>query len=234
MKAPKFADIHAVAFDLDGTLLDSAPDLAFAVNQTLLALGKPTVSLPQVAGWIGNGIEVLVKRALSDSFDICSRLSQQECQTAIALFKEHYADALHGYSKLYPNVLDVLSQLKEADIKVAVVTNKARQFAQPLVEQFGMSAFVDLLVCGDCLPEKKPSPLPLTHCLQQFGLLNAQMVMVGDSRNDIQAAKAASIPVIGLTYGYNYGEDIALSSPDAVIDDLGMLPDLLGMRSLVA
>ncbi|TAA46881.1 phosphoglycolate phosphatase [Corallincola spongiicola] len=222
-----FRQIRAIAFDLDGTLLHSAPDLHYAVNQMLIELGREPVSLGQVTGWIGNGIEVLVQRALSRSFKVDTRLEPELVEQALGLFKLFYANALHRFSSLYPDVEAVLMALKAAGMKLAIVTNKATEFTLPLVQQFGLSGLIDLVVCGDTLPQKKPSPDQLLYCAEHFDISATELLMVGDSRNDIQAAKAALSPSIGLTYGYNYGEDIALCNPDRVLNQLAELPALL-------
>ncbi len=222
-----YQHINTVLFDLDGTLLDSAPDLAQAVNQTLVAMGKTPFPEDQVRGWVGNGANVLLKRALSGSVEMSADICADELQQAHLLFKQHYAACLSDKSQLYPDVRMTLISLKQVGYKLAIVTNKPGQYMAPILSAYGLTGLFDLVVAGDCLPVRKPDPTPLLHACEVLGSKIEQTLMVGDSKNDILAAKAANMAVAGLTYGYNYGEDIRLSEPDLVLENISELLDSL-------
>ncbi|WP_299006319.1 phosphoglycolate phosphatase [uncultured Shewanella sp.] len=210
----KDGSVKAVAFDLDGTLVDSALDLTVAVQDSLVELGLPLCSEAQVRSWIGNGAEVLMQRALIFAAD--EAYSQKQLNAVMPRFKWHYQQNLQKHSRLYDGVESVLGQLHEANIPLAIVTNKPYGFTVPLLNGFGLSDYFSVVLGGDSLSAMKPDPLPLQHLLQLWDLEGDELMMVGDSRNDILSAKAAGVRSIGLTYGYNYGEDIGLSKPDAV------------------
>ena len=218
-----YQNINTVLFDLDGTLLDSAPDLAQAVNQTLIALGKETFPEAQVRGWVGNGANVLLKRALSGATDISDDVCETQLAQAHELFKQYYSACLSDKSVLYPDVRMTLISLKQVGYKLAIVTNKPGQYMSPILADYGLTGLFDLVLAGDSLPTRKPDPAPLLHACAVLGSKIEETIMVGDSKNDILAAKAANMAVAGLTYGYNYGEDIRLSEPDLVLDNISEL-----------
>jgi phosphoglycolate phosphatase len=213
----QWRSIKAIAFDLDGTLIDSVPDLTAATNATLLELNLAEVTQDQVRHWIGNGAQVLMQRALN--FVLNKTVSEQELTDVMGCFLKHYELHLEKHSTLYPNVLETLTALSQAGFQLAVVTNKPYQFTVPLLKAFGLESFFSLVLGGDSLAKMKPDPLPLTHLLDTWQIGAEQLLMIGDSKNDILAAKAAKVASIGLTYGYNYGEHIGLSEPNAVCDD---------------
>ncbi|RJG42344.1 phosphoglycolate phosphatase [Motilimonas pumila] len=215
-----YSKINTVLFDLDGTLLDSAPDLAQAVNQTLAALGRDTFAEDIVRGWVGNGANVLLQRALSGSSEVANNIDEQELAKAHTLFKQFYKACLSQKSVLYPDVRSTLISLKQVGYKLAIVTNKPGVYMQDILSDYSLSGFFDLVLAGDSLPVRKPDPAPLLHACETLGSAVEQTLMVGDSKNDILAAKAANMRVAGLTYGYNYGEDISLSEPDLVLDNI--------------
>ena len=206
--------IKAIAFDLDGTLIDSVPDLTVATQEALAELGLKSCSEAQVRTWVGNGAEMLMRRAMSHALG--TDVEQTALDTAMPIFMHHYQENLEKHSALYSDVHQVLQTLFDAGFKLAVVTNKPYRFTMPLLKAFGINDFFSLVLGGDTLAKMKPDPLPLQHLLHEWQLDKEALLMVGDSKNDILAAKAAGIASIGLTYGYNYGEDIGLSGPDAV------------------
>ncbi len=210
-----------VMFDLDGTLLDSVPDLAAAVNVMLQQLGRAAVSLEQVSSWVGNGAMVLVQRALAGDIDY-SDISEQQAQPALELFLQAYASE-DSRSQLYPGVLPALQQLKTAGCRLAIITNKPVQFLPALLRQFALDKYFDWVVGGDSLPQKKPHPAGLLWVMQQAAVSAEQSLFVGDSKNDIQAARAAGVPCIAMSYGYNHGRPIAEHKPDLVLDDMHQL-----------
>lgn len=214
-------------FDLDGTLVDSAPDLALAVNDTLQQLGLETFPEQTIRGWVGNGAQVLIERGLSGSVDIDPQLDRELAARALTIFLESYRQNLCVKSCLYPAVAATLLALKERGYRLAIVTNKPEQFVAPILEGLGLAGLFEVLVGGDTLPEKKPEPAPLHYACEQMVVSLDRCIMVGDSRNDILAAKAAVIPSVGLTYGYNYGEDIAAYGCEWVLDDFSGLLEIL-------
>jgi len=219
-----------ICFDLDGTLVDSVPDLAAAVNCMLSDLNRPHFSEDEVRGWVGNGAPVLVQRALSGSVNIAADLDMALYNDAIALFLKHYSANVYNHSVLYPNVKETLTALKAAGFKLAIVTNKPMVQTTPVLELAGISEFFEVVLGGDSLAEKKPNPLPLLHCLEHYQLTAADALMVGDSKNDIIAAQAANFTSFGLTYGYNYGIPISDSNPDFVADDISELLTVVKLK----
>ncbi|MBD1387941.1 phosphoglycolate phosphatase [Neiella sp. HB171785] len=211
----KVEQIKGIAFDLDGTLLDSAPDLAAAVNAMLTGLGAEPVAEIQVRHWVGNGMPVLVQRAMRHI-----GADESQFDHAFSLFAQAYADDPTSRSTLYPGVAEALAQLHQQDIPMAVITNKAQRFLPAILSGFDIAPYFSQVLGGDTLAEKKPHPMPLLHVCQQWQIEPQQLLMVGDSKNDIEAGKAAGCMTLGLTYGYNYGEHIGLSNPDQVADNL--------------
>ncbi|GIU21581.1 phosphoglycolate phosphatase [Shewanella sp. MBTL60-007] len=221
----KFSQIKAVAFDLDGTLIDSVPDLAAATRATLAELELPQCSDEQVRSWVGNGAQMLMRRALS--FALNAQVSEEQLEACMPRFMHFYKLNLEKHSVLYAGVETVLSQLKQAGYPLAIVTNKPYEFTVPLLKAFNIDGYFSLVLGGDSLSKMKPDPLPLQHILHEWQLETEQLLMVGDSKNDILAAKAAKVASVGLTYGYNYGEDIGLSGPDAVCEQFSEITALL-------
>lgn len=207
-----------VMFDLDGTLLDSVPDMALAVDEMLQQLGRPPAGMEQVRNWVGNGALQLVRRALAGSVD-CSGVDEAEAQAALPLFMDAYAKA-NGHTVRYPGVLECLSALRDADLALGLVTNKPERFIPDLLREQQLDGFFQWIVGGDTFPKRKPEPDGLLWVMEQAGAEAEQSLFVGDSRNDILAARAAGVPCVALTYGYNYGEDIALHQPALIIDNL--------------
>ncbi|MEA3455118.1 MAG: phosphoglycolate phosphatase [Campylobacterota bacterium] len=208
-----------IIFDLDGTLIDSAPDLAVAVNYMLEALNRAAFSEEVIRYWVGNGAQVLVKRALSGQSDIDENLDPVLFERALDIFLTFYAQNLAVETLLYPNVSTTLNTLKEAGYRLAIVTNKPFDFIEPILTGLGLNGLFELYLGGDSLVQKKPDPMPLLHVCHKLGVSAEQCVMVGDSKNDIVAASAANMQSIGVSYGYNYGEDIGVYSPDIVFGD---------------
>ncbi|MBC9131662.1 phosphoglycolate phosphatase [Frischella sp. Ac13] len=220
MKKPN--DIQAIAFDLDGTLVDSVPGLALAAQRMLTDLALPTVTNEQVKNWVGNGIDVMLQRILKAVGADEAHLA--EAKTA---FNHHYDQVIDEGTKLFPNVLTTLQTLKKNGYAIALVTNKPRQFLPSLLKSLGIDSFFDLVLGGGDVIKLKPHPAPLYQVLASFGLFNDQLLFVGDSKNDIMAAKNAQCFTVGLTYGYNYGESITTSHPDYVFDQFADILTLL-------
>ena len=216
------AEIRAVLFDLDGTLVDSAPDLAAAVNATLAELGRAPVPVDTVRDWVGNGADRLLERALSGRAD--GTVPAAELAAVRPLFLRHYERLLCVDSVLYPGVSEGLAGLREQGLALGCVTNKPSRFTLPLLEQLGIAGHFGALVGGDDVVRKKPAPDALQEAARRLGVACDDCLMVGDSVNDIEAARAAGCPVVAVPYGYNHGRDIRSAGPDAVIESLAVLP----------
>ncbi len=210
-----------IVFDLDGTLVDSVPDLAAAVDRMRLQLGLTPAGEEKVRGWVGNGAALLVRRALADSADPAqaAQVSDELHLQGLQIFRTCYHEENGLQTRLYPGVQEVLQALSGLGVPLAIVTNKPLDFTTPLLEKMGLTPLFRMVVGGECLPHKKPHPLPLLHVCEQLGVSPAQALMVGDSRNDIEAAKAAGLVSAAMTYGYNHGEPVAASNPDWLLDD---------------
>ena len=221
-------DINTFLFDLDGTLVDSVPDLAKALNLMLSDYNLPTYEESKIRHWVGNGARVLVERGLSGNTKINHAFSQEEVDIALDKFLICYRTLETKSTVLYDGVAATLKTLKAHGFTLALVTNKPSEFIEPILTSFSLLPLFSITIGGDTLLEKKPSPLPLMHACEKLGVLPSECVMVGDSKNDILAAKAANIKSIGLTYGYNYGESIATYQPDWVFDSFS---DILSLRA---
>ena len=210
-----------VMFDLDGTLVDSVPDLAAAVNHMLGQLGRVPAGIEQVGDWVGNGAPVLVRRALAGSVDHVG-VDEEEAEAALQIFLQAYGGA-HELTTLYPGVTSCLDWLQQQDVRMAVVTNKPQRFVEPLLREMGIAGFFDWLIGGDTLPVKKPDPSALFHVMQMARVTPQQSLFVGDSRNDVLAARAAGVRMVAVPYGYNHGRPIAGENPDLLVDSLDAL-----------
>lgn len=213
-----------IGFDLDGTLVNSLPDLALSVNAALAESGLPQASEQLVLTWIGNGADILISRALEWAAQHSGRqLKDDEFEQVKARFGVHYGENLCNISRLYPHVKETLEQLKARGFILAVITNKPTRHVQPVLKAFGIDHLFSETLGGQSLPAIKPHPAPLYYLCGKFGLYPKQVLFVGDSRNDILAAHAAGCAVVGLTYGYNYNIPIAESKPDWVFDDFAQI-----------
>jgi phosphoglycolate phosphatase len=211
-----------IVFDLDGTLVDSAPDLAYSVDAMLIRLGRPAAGLEQVRGWIGNGVPMLVQRALTG--EMWPAGEPDGFSEALAIFMEIYAANVCERSSLFDGVLDGLRGLKACDCRTACVTNKDSRFTMPLLDQLGVSAYLDFVGCGDQFEKHKPDPLPLLKTAEHFGASPKRCIMVGDSANDVQAARAAGFGILCVPYGYHRCARPEDLGADAMIGSLAELP----------
>jgi phosphoglycolate phosphatase len=214
-----------VLIDVDGTLVDSVPDLAYCVDEMMTALELPVHGEAKVREWVGNGVERLVRRALIGKLD--GEPDDALFEKAYPIFIELYAANTCERSTLYKGVAEGLEYLQSAGFKLGCVTNKAEQFTLPILDQLDIHKYFSFVVSGDTLLKKKPDPMPLLHVAEHFGIRPEKSLMLGDSSNDVQAARAAGFQIICMTYGYNHGIDIRESAPDAVIDSMAELQGLL-------
>ena len=214
-------DPKLVLFDLDGTLVDSVPDLAQAIDRMLVDMGRLPAGVEKVRHWVGNGAAVLVERALSGEMHPAKEIEGFE--RAYALFLAFYAQATADNSELYAGVEQCLQTLKARGIQLGVVTNKPICFTETMLDGFSLSEYFQVVLGGDSLEQKKPAPEPLLSAMKSCNAAPHNTLMVGDSSTDVRAARAAGCPVVCVPYGYNHGEDIALAKPDMVIEDLSVL-----------
>lgn len=226
----RFSNKKVILFDLDGTLVDSAPDLASAVNHMLKLLGRESFDDELIRGWVGNGAQVLVKRGLSGDSVVDDSIDPAVISKALAIFLDHYAQNLSVRTLPYPNVPTTLKSLKAKGYRLVLVTNKPFDFIAPLLEGLGLADLFELSIGGDSLSKRKPDPMPLLHVCERLDVTVSECVMIGDSKNDILAANAAGMQSIGVTYGYNYGEAIDVYEPDSVVDDIAEIIGLLGEK----
>lgn len=218
--------IKAVVIDLDGTLLDTAPDLADSAMAMAADMGLPPITLDEVKTYIGNGVSRLVKRVITR--DMQADPAPEVFAKALPIYEQHYANWVSRKSRPFDGVVDGLKAFKAMGLRVACITNKAERFTHPLLKDTGLFDFFELILSGDSLPEKKPSPLPLLHACQVFGIEPSELLLIGDSLNDTQAARAAGCPVFCVPYGYNRGRPVTELDLDAVV------PSLLEASKLVS
>ncbi|BEV71216.1 MULTISPECIES: phosphoglycolate phosphatase [unclassified Paludibacterium] len=218
----KLEHIKAIAFDLDGTLVDSLPDLIAAANAMRAHLGMPALQHDRIREHVGDGLASLVHRAITDERDALAPHEQWE--EGFRFFIQYYRAHLTVGTTVYPGVTTGLSLLKALQLPLAVVTNKSERLAQPLLQELSLADDFALIIGGDTLPEKKPSALPLLHTSQSFGIAPAELLMVGDSANDVLAARNAGCPVALVRYGYADAEKLGA---DVVVDSLEALYDMI-------
>ena len=217
--------VKMVMIDLDGTLIHTAPDLAACANRMLADLGRAAYPIETIMTWIGNGVPRLVKRALTN--EMWGEPEQALFVKAHVIFEKHYLAHVSDLSRPYPGVVAGLDRLKARGFHLACITNKAEAFTLPLLRNLKLDAYFELILSGDSLPKQKPDPLPLRHACQHFGITPDHGILIGDSSNDVEAARAAGMPVICLPYGYNHGHDIREAKPDAVLESLAELEKYL-------
>ena len=214
-----------ILIDVDGTLVDSVPDLAYCVDEMMKALGREPHGEAKVRDWVGNGVERLTRRALIGQLD--GEPSDEDFAKGYPIFLELYKDNTSKRSCLYPGVREGLDYMKSQGYLLGCVTNKDAQFTIPLLKGLGIYDEFGIVVSGDTLPVKKPDPQPLLHAAAHFGVGAEDSLMLGDSKSDVTAARNAGFQIVCMSYGYNHGEDIRNYSPDAVIDSMEELKTLL-------
>ncbi len=214
-----------ILIDVDGTLVDSVPDLAYCVDEMMQQIGRSAHGEDKVRNWVGNGVERLVRRALIGQLD--GEPDEADFAKAYPIFLELYAENTSKRSVLYPGIREGLDYLKASGYRLGCVTNKAAQFTLPLLKELGAYDDFEIVISGDTLPKKKPDPLPLLHGAEFFAVQPANALMIGDSQSDVKAARAAGFQILCMSYGYNHGEDIRNYNPDAVIDSLVEIQGLL-------
>ncbi|WP_163935587.1 phosphoglycolate phosphatase [Paraferrimonas sp. SM1919] len=221
-------NIKAIAFDLDGTLVDSVPDLTAALNDTLKEHNLTPCELEQVHSWIGNGARVLLTRALT--FALAKPPTEQLLAELLPKFLDYYDHHLEQATALFDGVAETLDSLQKMGLTLAVVTNKPYRFTPKLLEALGIAHHFSYVLGADSLERMKPDPLPLQHLLAEIGINNTQLLMVGDSKNDILCGQAAAVDTIAVTYGYNYGECITDSNPNHICQHFNQILEVLKLN----
>jgi len=218
-----------ILLDLDGTLVDTVPDLAYCLDNMLRELSLPEAGETKVREWVGNGIEQLVKRGLSNNFVTSDFNKDPEAslfEKALPIFIDFYKENACKHSRLYAGVREGLEYLTSNNFKLGCVTNKLSQFTNTILETMEIQKAFGIVISGDTLAKKKPDPMPLLHAAEYFDISPNKSLMVGDSVNDISAARAAGFQVLCVSYGYNLGQDIRLARPDHVVDSLADLMNI--------
>lgn len=210
--------------DLDGTLVDTLPDLASCCDHMLGALALERAGEEKVRNWVGNGLDSLIQQAMKAQ--LSSKTTPELLERARAIFLELYAAHTSDASRVYPGVRTGLGFLRSAGSLLACVTNKAQRFTEPLLDDLGLASEFSIVVSGDTLGTKKPDPAPLLYAAECLEVKPTDCVLIGDSATDVKAARAADFRIICVSYGYNRGRDIRQSRPDAVIDSLAELQGL--------
>ena len=217
------AGIRSLTLDLDGTLLDTLDDLAAAANAMLAELGRPSAARAEIQSYVGRGIGELVRRCLERQ----APPDAAQLAAALAVFKRHYAHSNGQSARLYPGVLAGLDKLRQLGLPLAVVTNKAAAFTEPLLAMSGLARYFAFAVSGDSLAERKPHPLPLLHATARLGVAAPANLHVGDSAHDAHCARAAGCPVALLPYGYAGPEGVRGLDCDVIFESLDELAEAL-------
>jgi len=223
--APSATWPRAVLFDLDGTLVDSGPDIAAAVNRMLADMGRDTYTERRILGWVGEGARRLVKRALVGAME--GEPPEETFRAGYALFYDHYAKAICERSRPYPHAERMLETLARRSKRIGCVTNKPERHTRLLLEALGLDRAFDVVVGGDTLASRKPDPEPIHFACRTLDVAERDTVYVGDSMTDCRAAAAAGVAMVAVTYGYHGGADLTQAGCAGIIDRLDELPDLL-------
>ncbi len=224
-KPTKTFNPELIMIDVDGTLVDSVPDLAWCIDETMKQIGLPVRGEAAVRNWVGNGVVRLTERAVANDLD--APHDEALFEKAMPIFDALYAENTSKRSVLYPGVKEGLDYLKSTGIKIGCITNKAERFTLPILNDLGIRDYFEIVISGDTLEKKKPDPLPLLHGAKVLGAKPENSLMLGDSSSDIKAARAAGFAIICMSYGYNHGVDIHDSNPDVVIDSMTELKSLI-------
>ena len=214
-----------IVFDLDGTLVDSVPDLTYSLDTMLEELGRFPCGEEKVRLWIGSGIRKLVKRALTGEMD--TEPDPELYEKAFSIFSGIYLENACKRTYIYDGVEDCLKYLRDKKYLMGCVTNKHEKFTRIVLRTLGISKHFGIIICGDTLEKNKPDPMPLLHAANYFGVEPEMCLMVGDSASDVKAARAAGFQSLAVTYGYNHGRDIRETKPDAIVDSLAGLPAMM-------
>uniref|UniRef100_E6PJJ9 phosphoglycolate phosphatase n=1 Tax=mine drainage metagenome TaxID=410659 RepID=E6PJJ9_9ZZZZ len=218
-----------VMFDLDGTLVQTAPEIADAVNDLLREQGLPEVGEDLIATWIGHGTRELMTQAYAHAAQIGIGTLRRTgtMDRLMPRFTEFYEQRCGTRSRLYPQVLETLRALRQAEVRMAVVTNKEQRFTTTVLMVHQIRPFFDMVIAGDTLAAKKPDPLPVRYCLDALKVPAARVLFVGDSQIDVDTAHAAGVPIWAVPYGYNLGHPIAQANPDRIIPTIAVVAEAI-------
>jgi phosphoglycolate phosphatase len=219
--------VRAVLFDLDGTILDTAADLAAAANAMLAGIGRATLPEAQIRDYIGKGVQNLVARSLEATGGASAQLAAHALET----FEVHYLAGIADRSRPYEGVVEGMEWLARAGIAMGCVTNKAARFTEPLLARAGLMRFMQVVVSGDTVANKKPHPEPMLHAAAKLGVKPSEVLMVGDSLNDVASARAAGCPVVVVPYGYREGLPVEALGADAVFATVEAVAKSITMES---
>lgn len=214
-----------IMIDVDGTMVNSVPDLAYCIDQMMQHLGKDKCGEKKIIKWIGNGIPRLVEMALTDNLGYRPDDSLQ--QKAQGIFLDFYAQNITGKSVLYDGVIEALDYMKNSGYILSCITNKAHRFTSPLLKSLDIFDYFEIILSGDTLPRKKPDPLSILHIANYFKINPKDCLMIGDSIIDIKTARAAGSNVICVSYGYNKDNDIVDANPDLIIESMRDLSEYI-------
>ncbi|APW47382.1 HAD-IA family hydrolase [Rhodoferax antarcticus] len=214
-----------VMFDLDGTLVETAPEIMDAVNDALQRFSLPEVTQKQVDDWIGHGTLELLVKALAQITGFAPETVRASAllNQIVPVYNMAYNARCGTRSHLYPQVRETLVALREQRARLVVVTNKESRYTQVVLDVHQITSLFDMVISGDTFATKKPSPVGVNSCLERFSVAPERALFVGDSSIDVATARAAGVPVWMLPYGYNMGEPIAACAPDRVIQDISLL-----------
>lgn len=214
-----------VMFDLDGTLVETAPEIMDAVNDVLRRFSLPEVTQKMVDDWIGHGTLELLVKALAQVTQSSAEAMRGSAllDQAVPVYNSAYKARCGTRSHLYPQVRETLVALRRQGVKLAVVTNKEGRYTQVVLDVHRLSDMFDVVISGDTFATKKPTPVGVVHCLERFGVAPERALFVGDSSIDVATARAADVPVWMLPYGYNMGEPVQACAPDRIIQDISEL-----------
>ncbi|MDO8654100.1 MAG: phosphoglycolate phosphatase [Undibacterium sp.] len=213
-----FTDIQAVIIDLDGTMLDTAPDFLVAINGMRAEFALAALTIDTIKNFVGKGSENLIQRVLA--VDFTEAQVEQHFDAALATYQRHYLAINGNYSSLYPDVIEGLQAMRAEGLRLACVTNKPLNFTLPLMAKKGLDSYFEIVYGGDSFPRKKPDPMAMLQVCSDFNLAPKQVLAIGDSSNDAQAARAAGCPVLHVPYGYNHGEAIQNVDTDGIVETL--------------
>ncbi len=221
----KKINTQLIMIDVDGTLVDSVPDLSYCINKMMLKIGRKTWEEDKIRNWVGNGVETLVRRSLAGKLEVNE--DDDMFAKAYTIFIDLYAKNTSKRSSLYPGVLTGINYLIQQDYIIGCITNKAQQFTYPLLKDLNIFDKFKIIISGNTLSKKKPDPLPLLHAANHFKVPVKNCLMIGDSISDIYASRAAGFKIICMSYGYNHGKNIADFNPDLIIDSMVELKKIL-------
>ncbi len=214
-----------IMIDVDGTLVDSVPDLSWCLDETLKQVGLAPRGEAAAREWVGNGVIRIVERGIANDLD--APHDAEIFEKAMPIFRALYAENTSTRSVLYPGVREGMDYLQTLGIKIGCITNKDAEFTHPILKDLGLWDDFEIVISGDTLEKKKPDPMPLLHGAKELGVDPKKSLMLGDSTSDVKASRAAGFEIICMSYGYNHGVDIRESNPDAVIDSFVELKEMI-------